>query len=82
MNFLKIVIFFLFTCSFPLFSLEAELTEQKKAYCYRWADRFLSVKDGENYRENKISAAKFPMYIGICLENYTELRQYYKNLQK
>jgi hypothetical protein len=44
----------------------------------RWADRFLSIKDGQNYRENKISAAKFPRYVNLCLENYAELRNMYK----
>ena len=64
--------------SLPLSAVETELTKQKKAYCNRWADRFLSIKDGQNYRENKISAAKFPMYVEICLENYFELRNIYK----
>ena len=41
----------------------------------------LSIKDGKNYRENKISAAKFPMYVKICLENYAELRNMYKKKQ-
>ncbi len=64
--------------SLPLFAVEAELTEHKKVYCNRWADRFLSIKDGQNYKENKISAAKFPMYVDLCLENYIELRKMYK----
>ncbi len=64
--------------SLPLFAVETELTEEK-TYCLRWADRFLSIKDGANYRENKISAAKFPMYVELCLENYVELRKMYKN---
>ena len=42
------------------------------------ADRFLSIKDGQNYRENKISAAKYPMYVDLCLEHYEELRNMYK----
>ena len=63
--------------SVPLYGVEAELTEEK-TYCLRWADRFLSIKDGQNYRENKISAAKFPRYVNLCLENYAELRNMYK----
>ena len=81
MPFLKIVILSLLTCSIPLNAVETELTEEK-TYCLRWADRFLSIKDGQNYRGNKISAAKFPMYVDICLQNYDELQQYYENLQK
>ena len=67
--------------SVPLYAVEAELTEEK-TYCLRWADRFLSIKDGQNYRANKISAAKFPMYVNLCLENYAELRNYYKTLNQ
>ena len=63
--------------SVPLYAVETKLTEEK-TYCLRWADRFLSIKDGANYRENKISAAKFPMYFELCLENYVELRNMYK----
>ena len=63
--------------SVPLYAVELELTEEK-IYCLRWADRFLSIKDGQNYRENKISAAKFPRYVNLCLENYAELRNMYK----
>ena len=65
--------------SLPLYAVETKLTEEK-TYCLRWADRFLSIKDGANYRDNKISAAKFPRYVNLCLENYAELRNYYKNL--
>ena len=65
--------------SVPLYAVETKLTEEK-TYCLRWADRFLSIKDGANYRDNKISAAKFPRYVNLCLENYAELRNYYKNL--
>lgn len=68
--------------SLPLYAVETELTEQKKAYCMNWADRFLSIKDGQHYRENKISAAKFPMYVELCLEHYAELRNYYKTLNQ
>ena len=67
--------------SLPLFAVEAKLTEEK-IYCLRWANRFLSIKDGANYRENKISAAKFPMYVELCLEHYVELRNYYKTLNQ
>ena len=75
---MKFIIFsLLLTCSLPLRAVELELTEEK-IYCLRWADRFLSIKDGKNYRENKISAAKFPMYVKICLKNYAELRNMYK----
>ena len=63
--------------SVPLYAVETKLTEEK-TYCLRWADRFLSIKDGANYRENKISAAKFPRYVNLCLENYAELRNMYK----
>ena len=70
-------------CSFsvPLYVVESELTEEK-IYCLQWADRFLSIKDEQNYRENKISAAKFPIYVNLCLENYAELRNYYKTLNQ
>ena len=67
----------LMSLSVPLYAVETELTEEK-TYCFRWADRFLSIKDGQNYRENKISAAKFPRYVNLCLENYAELRKMYK----
>ena len=63
--------------SVPLYAVETKLTEEK-TYCLRWADRFLSIKDGQNYRDNKISAAKFPFYVNLCLENYAELRNMYK----
>ena len=77
---MKFIIFsLLLTCSLPVSAVETKLTEEK-TYCLRWANRFLSIKDGANYRDNKISAAKFPMYVKICLENYAELRNYYKNL--
>ena len=73
-----IILFLIF--SNPLHALDADLINKKKSYCNRWADRFLSIKDGQNYRDNKISAAKFPRYVNLCLENYAELRNYYKNL--
>ena len=66
--------------SVPLYAVETKLTEEK-TYCLRWADRFLSIKDGANYRDNKISAAKFPRYVNLCLENYAELRNMYKKKQ-
>ena len=77
---MKFIIFsLLLTCSLPLSAVESELTEEK-IYCLRWADRFLSIKDGQNYRENKISSAKFPIYVDLCLEHYEELRNHYKKL--
>ena len=72
-----IVLILLFPFSLPSYAVETKLTEEK-TYCLRWADRFLSIKDGANYRENKISAAKFPMYVELCLENYVGLRNMYK----
>ena len=74
-----ILLLLMLSVSLPLSAVESELTEEK-IYCLRWANRFLSIKDGANYRENKISAAKFPRYVNLCLENYAELRNYYKNL--
>ncbi len=73
----RIFIILFFTISNPLYAVDAKLTEEK-TYCLRWADRFLSIKDGANYRENKISSAKFPMYVDLCLEHYEELRNMYK----
>ena len=73
-----IAISLLMSLSIPLYAVETELTDQKKAYCMNWADRFLSIKDGKNYRENEISAAKFPMYVELCLKHYVELRNMYK----
>ena len=67
--------------SLPLNAVETKLTEEK-IYCLRWANRFLSIKDGANYMNNKISAAKFPKYVNLCLENYAELRNYYQKLKK
>ena len=67
--------------SLPLNAVETKLTEEK-IYCLRWANRFLSIKDGANYMNNKISAAKFPKYVELCLENYDELRNYYKTLNQ
>ena len=71
----------LMSLSVPLYAVEAKLTEEK-IYCLRWANRFLSIKDGANYMNNKISAAKFPKYVELCLENYAELRNYYKTLNQ
>ena len=70
----------LMSLSVPLYAVETKLTEEK-TYCLRWADRFLSIKDGANYRDNKISAAKFPRYVNLCLEHYVELRNMYKKKQ-
>ena len=76
---MKLLLIALFlSVSSSLYAVETELTEQKKAYCMNWADRFLSIKDGQHYRENKISAAKFPIYVELCLEHYVELRNMYK----
>ena len=75
---MKLLIALFLSTSSSLYAVETELTEQKKAYCLRWADRFLSIKDGQNYKENKISAAKFPKYVDLCLEHYVELRNMYK----
>ena len=74
------LIILLFPFSLPSHAVETKLTEEK-TYCLRWADRFLSIKDGANYRDNKISAAKFPFYVNLCLENYAELRNMYKKKQ-
>ena len=70
----------LFALSLPTNALEAKGSEDQKLYCNRWAYRFLSIKDGANFINNKISAKKFPKYIDLCLENYDELQNYYKNL--
>ena len=78
---MKLLLIALFlSVSSPLYAVETKLTEEK-TYCLRWADRFLSIKDGANYRDNKISAAKFPRYVNLCLENYAELRNMYKKKQ-
>ena len=71
----------LFALSVPLNAVETKLTEEK-IYCLRWANRFLSIKDVANYMNNKISAAKFPKYVELCLENYVELRKMYKKKSK
>ena len=74
----RIFIILFLTFSHPLYALDADLRDEKRSYCNRWADRFLSIKDGQNYKENKISASKFPMYIDICLDHYEGLRDMYK----
>ena len=66
--------------SLPLFAVEVDTTNEKRNYCNRWSYRFLSIKDGANFMNNKISAKKFPKYVELCLENYDELQKYYKNL--
>ena len=38
---------------------------EQKEYCNLWAFRFLSIKDGANFMNNKISAAKFPKYVDL-----------------
>ena len=75
-----IVLILLFPFSLPSNAVETKLSEEK-IYCLRWANRFLSIKDGANYMNNKISAAKFPKYVNLCLENYIELRNMYKKKQ-
>jgi len=75
-----IALLILMSLSVPLNAVEKKLTEEK-IYCLRWANRFLSIKDGANYMNNKISAAKFPKYVELCLENYAELRNMYKKKQ-
>ena len=74
----RIFIILFLTFSNPLNALDEDLINEKKLYCNEWADRFLSIKDGQNYRENKISFAKFPIYVDLCLEHYEELRNIYK----
>ena len=76
-----IALLLLMSLSVPLNAVETKLSEEK-IYCLRWANRFLSIKDGANYMNNKISAAKFPKYVELCLENYDELRNYYKTLNQ
>ncbi len=71
------VLTLLCSLSLPLYAVEAELTEQKKASCNRWAYRFLSIKDGANFMNNRISAKKFPKYVDLCLENYDALQRMY-----
>ena len=76
-----IALLLLMSLSVPLNAVETKLSEEK-IYCLRWANRFLSIKDGANYMNNKISAAKFPKYVELCLENYDELTNYYQKLKK
>ena len=54
-----IALLLLMSLSVPLNAVETKLSEEK-IYCLRWANRFLSIKDGANYMNNKKSAAKFP----------------------
>ena len=76
---IKIIFLSIFFLSYlPIYGAQSELLKEKNAYCNRWADRFLSIKDGPNYKKNKISAKKIPMYVEICKGNYKELRNYYK----
>ena len=76
-----IALLLLMSLSVPLNAVETKLSEEK-IYCLSWANRFLSIKDGANYMNNKISAAKFPKYVELCLENYDELTNYYQKLKK
>ena len=55
-----------------------DLSGEQKEYCNRWAFRFLSIKDGANFMNNRISAKKFPKYVDLCLDNYDELQRMYK----
>ena len=81
LNQTKIVITSIFLISYlPLYGEQSEWQKEQTLYCNRWADRFLSIKDGQNYKKNKISARKFPMYVEICKDHYEELRNYYKKL--
>ena len=76
LNRIKITFLSIFLLSYlPIYGAQSELLKQKNAYCNRWADRFLSLKDGTNY-----SAEKFSMYVKICKDHYVELRNYYKKL--
>ena len=68
------------TSLLPVKSDLSNVQVKQKEYCNRWAYRFLSIKDGANFMNNKISAKKFPRYVDLCLENYDELQKYYKNL--
>ena len=76
-NLIKIFTISLF-CSMPLYAFEGNIKDEKLAYCINWADRFLSIKDGKNYKQNKISSAKFPKYVDLCLTHYVELQEMYK----
>ena len=57
--------------SVPLYAVETKLTEEK-TYCLRWADRFLSIKDGQNYKGNKISALTSAMITNKILSIASE----------
>ena len=46
---------------------------EQKEYCNKWAYRFLSIKDGANFMNNRISAKKFPKYVDLSLENNDEI---------
>ena len=77
----KIILLSIFLTSvLPVKSDFSDVQVKQKEYCNRWAYRFLSIKDGANFMNNKISAKKFPKYVELCLENYDELQKYYKNL--
>ena len=55
-----------------------DLSGEQKEYCNKWAFRFLSIKDGANFMNNKISSKKFPKYVDLCLDYYHELQRMYK----
>jgi len=77
----KIILLSIFLTSvLPVKSDLSDIQVKQKEYCIGWSYRFLSMKDGANFMNNKISAKKFPKYVDLCLENYDELQKYYKNL--
>ena len=77
----KIILLSIFLTSvLPVKSDFSDVQVKQKEYCIGWSYRFLSMKDGANFMNNKISAKKFPKYVDLCLENYDELQKYYKNL--
>jgi len=77
----KIILLSIFLTSvLPVKSDFSDVQVKQKEYCIGWSYRFLSMKDGANFMNNKISAKKFPKYVELCLENYDELQKYYKNL--
>ena len=66
------------TSVLPVKSDFSDVQVKQKEYCIGWSYRFLSMKDGANFMNNKISAAKFPKYVDLCLDNYHELQRMYK----
>ena len=78
----SMLLILLISSPIPLSAGIGDPNSEQKEYCNRWAYRFLSIKDGANFMNNRISAKKFPKYVDLCLDNYAELRNYYKNLKK